>query len=86
MTRTGYGSDSDRFRARRWYSDRAARTPERFGIKTASPKPASHRYANLVGDLIQGMAQNRHLARAMSDAGWGEFRRVLESKTAWYGC
>lgn len=31
------------------------------------------------------MIQNPHLARAISDAGWGELVRQLEYKCAWYG-
>lgn len=31
------------------------------------------------------MVKNRHLAREISDAAWGTFRRVLEYKSDWYG-
>jgi putative transposase len=31
------------------------------------------------------MLQNRKLARVVSDAAFGEFRRQLEYKAAWYG-
>jgi putative transposase len=31
------------------------------------------------------MVRNRHLARAISDCGWGEFRRQLEYKCERYG-
>jgi putative transposase len=34
---------------------------------------------------VAGMARTRRLARAVSDAGFGEFVRQLEYKTGWYG-
>jgi putative transposase len=40
----------------------------------------------VIEDLAVGnMVRNRHLARAISDCGWGEFRRQLEYKCARYG-
>ncbi len=40
----------------------------------------------VVEDLnIKGMAQNRHLARAIADVGWGIFLSFLKYKCAWYG-
>ncbi len=34
---------------------------------------------------VAGMKRNRHLAKAISDSGWGEFRTLIEYKTQWYG-
>ncbi|MGA7748665.1 MAG: RNA-guided endonuclease TnpB family protein [Gallionella sp.] len=34
---------------------------------------------------VRGMVRNGHLARAISDAGFGEFRRMIEYKAKFYG-
>mgnify|MGYP002765179199 CR=1 FL=1 len=34
---------------------------------------------------VAGMVRNRHLAKAISDVGMGEFRRQLQYKCNWYG-
>jgi putative transposase len=34
---------------------------------------------------VAGMVRNRRLAKAISDAGFGQFLRMLEYKTGWYG-
>ena len=40
----------------------------------------------VIEDLnVAGMLHNRHLAKHISDASFGEFRRQLEYKTEWYG-
>jgi putative transposase len=34
---------------------------------------------------VAGMVRNRKLSRAISDAGWGAFRQMMEYKCEWYG-
>lgn len=40
----------------------------------------------VIEDLyVRGLVRNRHMARAITDAAWSEFRRMLEYKGSWYG-
>jgi putative transposase len=41
----------------------------------------------VIEDLnVSGLLKNHHLAPAIGDVGFGEFRRQLSYKAAWYGC
>ena len=55
-------------------------------LHRASTRLARGNDVIVIEDLnVSGMVRNRHLARVISDCGWGEFRRQLEYKCERYG-
>jgi len=51
-----------------------------------STKLAKTKSVIVVEDLnIQGMLKNHHLSRHIQDSGWGQFIRMLDYKSTWYG-
>jgi IS605 OrfB family transposase len=56
------------------------------GLHKLTTRLASEFGTIVIEDLnVAGMVKNRHLARHVADASFGEFRRQLEYKTAWRG-
>jgi len=73
-------------------ADKLAKAYWRIGnIRRDALHKATTQLAKSHGEIVledlnvQGMVRNRHLARAISDVGLGEFRRQLEYKCRWYG-
>ena len=65
---------------------RKVRDARRDFLHRASTRLVRSAGTVVIEDLnISGMVHNRRLARAISDCGWGEFRRQLEYKCERYG-
>jgi putative transposase len=65
---------------------RKVRNARRDFLHRASTRLVRQNDVIVIEDLnVAGMVRNRHLARAISDCGWGEFRRQLAYKCQRYG-
>jgi putative transposase len=65
---------------------RKVRNARRDFLHRASTRLVRQHDVIVIEDLnVSGMVRNRHLARAISDCGWGEFRRQLAYKCERYG-
>ena len=65
---------------------RKIRNARRDFLHRASTGLVRHNDVIVIEDLaVRNMVANRHLARVISDCGWGEFRRQLEYKCQRYG-
>jgi putative transposase len=65
---------------------RQVRNQRTDAIHKATTMLAKTKSVIVVEDLnVSGMLRNRHLARSIADASWGQFHRQLTYKTRWYG-
>jgi putative transposase len=56
-----------------------------FAVKTARCGVKSNDFVALEDLWIRNMVKNRHLAKSVSDAAWGEFRRWVEISARYMG-
>jgi putative transposase len=69
-------------RLHRKVANQRANTLHQFTSRLAKTKSTV-----VIEDLnVSGMLKNHHLVQAIGDVGFGEYRRQLAYKAAWYGC
>ena len=88
VTRKVKGSQNRKKAARRLGTEYRTVANLRAGtLHQLTSRLAKTKSVVVIEDLnVAGMLKNHSLALAISDVGWGAFRRQLTYKAAWYGC
>jgi putative transposase len=88
VSRKVKGSQNRKKAARRLAAQQRAVANQRANtLHQFTSRLAKTKSVVVIEDLnVAGMLTNHHLAQAIGDVGFGEFRRQLTYKAKWYGC